>query len=198
VTVPFAPEFRDLSDNTALLAEVSRITGGRILSSDPNQAELFDYAGLKFPETQLPVTRLLMLIWLAVFLLDVGVRRIAFDVRAAGRRIALLVRYGRAELKADKTLERLRLTRKKIHEQLTSGAAGPEASRKYEADERYTGDLPAAQAPSEKKPAVEEPRKKAAATKVEKEEDQSHIQQLLRAKRKATGRQEDNKMKDGE
>jgi uncharacterized membrane protein len=193
VTVPFAPEFRDLSDNTALLAEVSRITGGRVLSSDPNQAELFDYAGLKFPETQLPVTRLLMLIWLAVFLLDVAVRRIALDIRAVARRIVLFVRYGRAERKTDKTIERLRLTRKRIHDQLTSDTA-----RRYEADERYVGDLPTAQAPPQTRPATEEPRKKTEPKKVEADDDQSHIQQLLRAKRKAADRREDDKMKNSE
>lgn len=188
VTVPFAPEFRDLCDNTALLAEVSRITGGRVLSSDPNQADLFDYAGLKFPETQLPVTRLLMLIWLVVFLLDVAVRRIAVDFRAAARRIVLFVRYPLAERKTDKTLERLRLTRKKIHDQLTSDAA-----RRYEADEQYVGDLPTAQAPPQTRPATEEPRKKTEPKKVEADDDQSHIQQLLRAKRKAADRRGDNK-----
>jgi uncharacterized membrane protein len=193
VTVPFAPEFRDLSDNTALLAEVSRIAGGRVLSSDPNQAELFDYAGLKFPETQLPVTRLLMLIWLAVFLLDVAVRRIALDIRAVARRIVLFVRYGRAERKTDKTIERLRLTRKRIHDQLTSDTA-----RRYEADERYVGDLPTAQAPPQTRPATEEPRKKTEPKKVEADDDQSHIQQLLRAKRKAADRREDDKMKNSE
>jgi len=193
VTVPFAPEFRDLCDNTALLAEVSRITGGRVLSSDPNRADLFDYAGLKFPETQLPVTRLLMLIWLAVFLLDVAVRRIAVDFRAAARRFALFVRYGRTERKTDKTLERLRLTRKKIHEQLTSGAAG-----RYEADEQYVGDLPTAQAPPQTRPAAEEPPKKTEPKKAEADDDQSHIQQLLRAKRKAADRRENNKTKNTE
>jgi len=79
VTIPFAPEFRDLSDNAPLLTEVSEISGGRILSSDPNQAELFDYATLKFPETEMPLLRPLMLICLALFLLDVAMRRVILD-----------------------------------------------------------------------------------------------------------------------
>ncbi|MHC4337470.1 MAG: hypothetical protein ACYSTG_05910, partial [Planctomycetota bacterium] len=109
------------------------------------------------------------------------------------RRIVLFVRYGRAERKTDKTIERLRLTRKRIHDQLTSDAA-----RRYEADERYVGDLPTAQTPSQTRPATEEPRKKTEPKKAEADDDQSHIQQLLRAKRKAAGRQEDNKMKNSE
>ena len=42
VTIPFAAEFRDLSDNAPLLEQVSHITGGRILPADPNQAHLYD------------------------------------------------------------------------------------------------------------------------------------------------------------
>ncbi|MHC4230726.1 MAG: vWA domain-containing protein, partial [Planctomycetota bacterium] len=74
VTIPFAPEFRDLSDNAPLLAEVSDISGGRILGlgSDPNQANLFDYTGLKFPRTEMPLLKPLMFIWLVLFLLDVA------------------------------------------------------------------------------------------------------------------------------
>ena len=51
VSVPFAPEFRDLSDNAPLLKEISRITGGRVLSlaSDPNKANLYEHAGLDVP-----------------------------------------------------------------------------------------------------------------------------------------------------
>jgi len=93
VTIPFAPEFRDLSDNAPLLAEVSDISGGRILVSDPNQANLFDYTGLKFPSTQMPLNRPLMFIWLVLFLLDVAVRRVVLDVRAIARKVAVLVRF---------------------------------------------------------------------------------------------------------
>ncbi len=91
MTVPFAPEFRDLSDNLPLLEEVSRIAGGRILPADPNAANLYDYAGLSFPETNLPLLRPLMLAWLGLFLLDVAVRRVVIDVRAGLRRVQALV-----------------------------------------------------------------------------------------------------------
>jgi len=198
VTVPFAPEFQDLVDNAALLAEVSAITGGRILSSDPTQTKLFDYTGLKFPENQLPMTRLLMLIWLTVFLMDVAVRRVALDLRAMARRVISFVRRPLAERKADKTLERLRLVRKKLREQLFSPSDESLASRRYEADEKYSGDLPKAKVLLKSDIPIEKPPEKTEPQKTETDEDQSHIQQLLRSKRKATERQKDNKTKNNE
>jgi uncharacterized membrane protein len=198
VTVPFAPEFQDLMDNTALLTEVSTITGGRILSSDPTQAGLFDHTGLKFPETQLPMTRLLMLIWLAVFLLDVAVRRVALDFRAMGRRVVSFVRRPLTERKADKTLEQLSLARKKLREQLFTRSDKSLASRRYEADEKYSGDLPKAQVPLQSDAPIEKPADKPEPQKTETTEDQSHIQKLLRAKRKAAEQKKDNQTKNTE
>lgn len=192
VTVPFAPEFRDLSDNAPLLAEVSAVANGRRLPSDPNQVDLFDRANVKFPETQLLMTRPLMWIWLVVFLLDVAVRRIAFDIRAFGRRIVDFVRSLRVERKADKTIERLKLRRKKVREQLKRAAPEPSASKRYEAGKEFAGEMPTAKV-EQPEPVVEKPAKEPKPTETEKSEDQSHIQQLLKAKRKATGRRKDNK-----
>jgi uncharacterized membrane protein len=195
VTIPFAPEFRDLSDNTPLLREVSEITGGNILASDPNQANLFDYAGVKFPETQLPLTRPLMFIWLALFLLDVAVRRVALDVRAVARWIASRVPSFRRERRVDQTLDRLRLTRQKLREQLSARAADELASRRYEAKAEYEKELPVAptqprpEPRSEEKPA-ETPRPEAAP------EQPAHIQRLLKAKRKAADRRRDDETED--
>jgi hypothetical protein len=124
VTVPFAPEFRDLSDNMPLLEEVSRMTDGRMLrlSSDPNEANLYDHAGLKFPETHLPLLRPLMLAWLAVFLLDVAVRRVVFDVRAALRRVRVWL-TATARREEEQTLSRLQARRQKLREQWSSRKA---------------------------------------------------------------------------
>jgi hypothetical protein len=188
VTIPFAPEFRDLSDNAPLLAEVSEISGGRILGSDPNQANLFDYTGLKFPETQMPLNRPLMFIWLVLFLLDVAVRRVALDVRAMVRKITALVRLGRAEGKGNQTLERLRMRRQKIRDQLLARSADANASRRYEADEKFNGELPSLQVQSQTRPEKPVPEKIEAQENggAADEEGPSHIQRLLKAKRKAT------------
>ena len=194
VTIPFAPEFRDLSDNAPLLAEVSEISGGRILGPDPNQANLFDYTGLKFPETQMPLNRPLMFIWLALFLLDVAVRRVVLNVRAMARKVTALVRVGRAEGKGSQTLERLRIRRQKLRDQIlarspmeSSPTADANASRRYEADEKFEGELPSLQVQSQtraEKPVGEkiDARESGGAAA---EEEPSHIQRLLKAKRKA-------------
>lgn len=188
VTIPFAPEFRDLSDNAPLLVQVSNISGGRILPSDPNLANLFDYAGLKFPETELPLIRPLMLIWLALFLLDVAVRRVVLQVRAMARRVVSFVTSMRGELKTEQTIQRLRLRRQKLREQLSARSRhgrDAAAARRYEAGEKYSGELPMAKtAPQAKRPSEEEP-EKAAPEKAEAQEEASHIQRLLKAKKSA-------------
>ncbi|KPK78083.1 MAG: hypothetical protein AMJ79_01005 [Phycisphaerae bacterium SM23_30] len=196
VTVPFAPEFRDLTDNSALLTEVSRITGGRVIRPQPDQAELFDRTEVKFPRTPLPLLDYLMLVWLGLFLLDVGVRRIAWDVRAAGRSLARHVqRIGRGRV-SDPTLERLKQTRQKLRDQWARQAPEAQASRRYEAARDTAGeDLPLAKtAPKKQRPPLPTAGEKAAEKKeaapakkpkAKAAQDARHIQQLLKAKRRA-------------
>jgi uncharacterized membrane protein len=197
VTIPFAPEFRDLTDNTPLLAEVSDISGGRILGSDPNQANFFDYAGLKFPETELPLLRPLMLIWLALFLLDVAARRVILDVRAIARRVTLFVRLKKPERKVDQTLERLRARRQTLRDQLSARKTDQSATR-YQASEDYRGEMPTAETLKRAEVKVEKKAEKAMPEKAEATEDSSHIQRLLKAKQKAAGLRQDDKNKNDE
>jgi uncharacterized membrane protein len=194
VTVPYAPEFRDLSDNAPLLTQVSEISGGRILNPDPNQAGVFDYTGLEFPETHLPLLRPLMLAWLALFLLDVATRRVALDVRAMARRVAVFVRTIRGERKPDRTLERLRAARSKLRDQLGARAAEAASSRRYVARKEYEGDLPMAQSSQSPGRPVEKKARPPSPERAKGPAEGSHIEQLLRAKRKAAdGRRSDNK-----
>jgi uncharacterized membrane protein len=190
VTIPFAPEFRDLSDNTPLLREVSRITGGRVLSlaSDPNQANLYDYAGLTFPQTHLPLLRPLMLAWIVVFLLDVAVRRVVLDVRATLRRVkGWLTRTVRRE--EDQTISRLQARRQKLREQWSAKTAEAVVAKHYEGAEKYQGELLTAepkrepQVPKKEEVKPPESRKKPA--------EATYIDQLLQAKRRKTGHSED-------
>ncbi len=194
VTIPFAPEFRDLSDNAPLLAEVSQITGGNILPGDPNQASLFDYAGLKFPETQMPLTKPLMFLWLALFLLDVAMRRVVVDFRAMVRRVVALARAAKGERRVDVTLERLKLRRQKLRERLTARKADALASKRYRASEQYKGDLPVVKTAGRPKPEAEKKPEKAAPVKAA--EESSHIDRLLRAKQKAAEHKENEKTPD--
>jgi predicted secreted protein len=198
VTIPFAPEFRDLTDNAPLLAEVSDISGGRILGSDPNQADLFDYAGLKFPETELPLLRPLMLIWLALFLLDVAARRVIIDIRAIARRAASFVRLKKLEQKTDQTLERLRARRQTLRDQLSARKAGQSASRRYQASEDYRGEMPTAETVKRAEANVEKKAEKPVPKKAEATEDTSHIDRLLKAKHKAAEHRQDDKTENNE
>jgi uncharacterized membrane protein len=198
VTIPFAPEFRDLTDNAPLLAEVSDISGGRILGSDPNQADLFDYVGLKFPETELPLLRPLMLIWLALFLLDVAARRVIIDIRAIARRAASFVRLKKLEQKTDQTLERLRARRQTLRDQLSARKADQSAARRYQASEDYGGEMPTAETVKRAEAKVEKKAEKVVPEKVEPTEDSSHIQRLLKAKHKAAEHRQIDKTKNDE
>ncbi|MFP4105065.1 MAG: VWA domain-containing protein [Phycisphaerae bacterium] len=135
VNVPFAPEFKDLTDNEALLRQVADMTGGRVLSMNSPEAELYDRANLKFPETLMPLTEFLILIWLGVFLTDVAVRRVSVDFRRVGRRAAaLIVRWlpNRQTVREDDTLGRLKARRQELLKNRT--AAGKRvAGRRYQA-----------------------------------------------------------------
>jgi len=185
VTIPFAPEFRDLSDNAPLLEEVSSMTHGRVLSltSDPNEANLFDSAGLKFPETHLPLVQPLMLAWLVLFLLDVAVRRVVVDLRAPLRKAKAWL-TATAQQQKDERISRLQARRHRLRAQWSAGAADGVFARRYEGGQRYRGDTidPQPRRPEEptEKPPAEEPKPTAPA------KPSTHIDQLLQARRKKT------------
>ncbi|MEN6309623.1 MAG: VWA domain-containing protein [Anaerohalosphaeraceae bacterium] len=188
ITVPFAPEFKDMKDNAALLNEISTITGGRMLSSEPGQADLFNDKGLKFPQTETPLTELLMLIWVGVFLMDVATRRVALDFAAMARRVVALFKHSRVE-QADVTLAKLKAKQKAIHDQLTV-ASQAQAAKRYEPPKGAAArELPKTAAAQEEKP-TEKPAQAEAKPKAEQPEQAGHIDQLLKAKRKAIGKKD--------
>jgi Ca-activated chloride channel homolog len=184
VTIPFAAEFRDLSDNTPLLEQVSQITGGRILPTDPNQAQLYDYAGLTFPQTHLPLLQPLMLIWIALFLLDVAVRRVVLDVRAALRRVRSWVAAAAQRKSTDENIERLSARRRKLQQQWAARSAQIDIAKRYDGAKSYEGKLVDEQA----RKAVETPQVQQAkpAREAAPERPASHIDQLLKVKHKTT------------
>ena len=118
------------------MEEISRITGGRILSSDPNQANLYDYTGLSFPETNLPLLRPLMLIWLGLFLLDVAVRRVIVDVKAPLRRIKAWVLSATRRAERDETISRLQARREKLRQQWCYVGRSRPADEDHEAEQK--------------------------------------------------------------
>jgi len=144
VTVPYAPEFRDLSDNAPLLEEVARETGGRVLPPEPAQVDLFDRAGLVLPESAQPLTKPLIIAWLALFLVDVAVRRLAVDFRAMVRRAAGWLRslLPTRAAKQEAAVQRLRTRTQKVREQLAGRAPDPNAGRRFEAPEGAAPPMP--------------------------------------------------------
>jgi uncharacterized membrane protein len=185
VTVPYAPEFKDLSDNAPLLAELATMTGGRMIQGDAAAANLFDRAGVVFPETALPLTKQLSLLWLAIFLLDVAVRRIAVDWRAIARRLLALAPWPKKGQQKDQTIDRLQARREQVRKQMDSRAKEV-ASRHFAAAPGAAGELPTTKmAPpaAERAPAKGQPQSPAPPPK---QDDDSTMGRLLKAKRKAS------------
>jgi uncharacterized membrane protein len=77
LSLPFSPEYRDLTANEALLRQVADITGGRWLETGPQEADIFSH-DLPPTEAKRPAWEW-VLAWLLLpgFLLDVSVRRLA-------------------------------------------------------------------------------------------------------------------------
>lgn len=80
---PASAEMRDLQSNETTLAEVAQRTGGRMLEPFDLKADLFNRAGLIEPKISRPLTNYLIAAAIVLMLLDVAVRRIAFDRRMA-------------------------------------------------------------------------------------------------------------------
>lgn len=182
--VPFAPEFNDLTDNISLLRRVTELSGGRMIESEPAMANLFDQTGVKFPQTHIPLTKELMLLWLGVFLFDVAVRRIAIDFKAGLKKLAsMLKRRGNAH-QAQQTLSQLKKTQKKMHKSLYRDGGEAVSKKRFEAGQELKDELPLSsdvKKVEDKKPAAKEKPKPDKAQVPEK----GHIQQLLKAKKKA-------------
>lgn len=77
---PFADEYRSTRDNAALLVQVAKSTGGRVLTFDPQKDKLWDKAGLRVPVALRPIWLALALAGVGVFLMDVAVRRVRIDI----------------------------------------------------------------------------------------------------------------------
>jgi len=80
MAVNSSPELRDLKSNQAVLQSVADRTGGRMLPAfDADRADLFTRDGLAPTASPLPIWDILLPILLGLILLDVAVRRIAWD-----------------------------------------------------------------------------------------------------------------------
>jgi uncharacterized membrane protein len=85
------PEYRELKSNDRLLHEIAARTNGHIIDPfDPNGADVFRREGLTVTSSPLPVWDVLLPFLLALILLDVATRRIAWDWVAMQRLVAAM------------------------------------------------------------------------------------------------------------
>jgi uncharacterized membrane protein len=165
------PEFRRLESDPALLEEIRRVTGGRRLALEvPAAVDLFDRAGMARSISSLPAWRGLLWLAIALLLLDVAARRVAWDGRRVPALLALALRRvapGRVGRTAEATLATLRQASATRQPERPARAAGapepapaPEARRERPAttvarDERSVA--AALQALAGRAPAAPEP-----------------------------------------
>lgn len=76
-TVPFSPEYRDLTPNEALLRQISDVSGGRWLDMEPTKADVFSHDLPPSEARRSAWEWVLAWLLLPAFLLDVSVRRLA-------------------------------------------------------------------------------------------------------------------------
>ncbi len=130
VTRPFADEFKALETNLPLLKQVVSITGGRELPLDPTTADLWARAGLDMPVALTPAWLLFAIIGIAIFLIDVAVRRVRIDPAM----IAAFVRRGatKESSRSEASTQAMRMARTRTQSR-TGDDRKATTARKYEA-----------------------------------------------------------------
>jgi hypothetical protein len=92
-----SPELRDLKSDDALLQEVAARTGGRVLPAfDADNANLFNHDHLAPAISSLPIWDQLIPVLLAMILIDIAARRIAWDWIAMKRYAATSIGFIRS------------------------------------------------------------------------------------------------------
>jgi len=82
VSIPAGAELRRYRSNMALLQDIAKETGGRLLDlSDPLKVDLYDRSGMGVSTSLLPVWKSFLYVLIPIFLMDVSARRLAWDAR---------------------------------------------------------------------------------------------------------------------
>lgn len=205
LSIAYSPEYRETRSNLALLTQLARRTGGRVLSPD-QVIEPFQTDGLAPAQTHLPVWEMLVKLMLLLFLLDVAVRRIAISpievARKARRWLAEMAGRGRTAEASVAVLSSLKATREQLRDEMKSDAepaspseagVAPSRSARYEApatEGKATEDLTRALGGADEQdaPVVARPTRKAAPIS-----ETEYTSRLLRAKRRARQERDDDK-----
>ncbi|MBL9001173.1 MAG: VWA domain-containing protein [Phycisphaerae bacterium] len=134
ITRPFADEYRSMEDNTPLLTQVAAMTGGRVLTMNPDQDEPWSRDGLKLPVATRPMWLIIAVIGAGLFLLDVGVRRVRIDLPAMFR--AAKAAFGRSSSAAGQQMGGLRAAREAAKAQIAKRGAGDISAAELESQAR--------------------------------------------------------------
>lgn len=143
ISRPFADEFRALSDNQPLLQQVASMTGGRVLTGDPERDDLWRREGLKMPVATKPIWLAFALVGIGVFLMDVAVRRVRIDIPAMAQ--AVLVAFQAGKGRATGQMDALRTAREAARAQMLK--RGEAVKEGMAAGERAAG-IPVAPSPA--------------------------------------------------
>jgi hypothetical protein len=185
-------ERRALASNLPILQQVAELTGGRVLSPDPEQAALFTRDGLRPPVSLRPIWLLAAALATGLFLMDVAVRRVRIDIPAMFR--AVRKALSRRSAASEEQIGALRAARERSRQEMAERAerasTGEEdttpargtASVKFEAEAgAQAGEVVDTPAQRASKPDVP----KAKAEEKPKDDEEEGISRLMRAKRRA-------------
>ena len=156
LTINGAPEQRDLLSNDSLLQHIADSTGGRMLEPfEAESANIFSREGLIVSASPLPVWDILIPILLALLIVDVAVRRIAWDWLATKRLAAAMAQKVRdftvttRQVESAPTMDALKKVREGVVEQKFRPAekaavkppALPDPKAKFVAKNAVEGDI---------------------------------------------------------
>jgi hypothetical protein len=176
MAVNSSPELRDLKSNDTVLADIARRTGGRQLTPfNAQNAQLFSRDGLIKTASPLPIWDIMIPILLGALIIDIAVRRIAWDWLSTKRMALAGVDYVRSyttvrQVEAKPTLDALKRVRTEVAEQKfkvdegapplpTSTEPRPDPRRKFEAGKGVEGDITSVVGGATTKPIPSAPKK---------------------------------------
>ena len=131
-TVNSSPEMRNLQSNDALLRQIAERTGGRVLKPfDVSSADLFSRDGLTVTDSPQSIWDLMVPWLLALIIIDVAVRRIAWDWPATKRMAMAVANYVQSftmtyrKVESPQMLDSLKRVREEVAEQKFKGTTEP-------------------------------------------------------------------------
>ena len=192
-----SPELRELRSNEARLREIAEKTGGRVMEPFLAMEDgLFSRDGLTVSAAPMPVWDILLPVLLALILIDVAVRRIAWDWASMKRLAAAGADRVRGftvipKVESGQTMDALKRVREEVAEQkfrpaeaagaeVASSAARPDPKAKFQA-KGVEGDISAVVGGASDKPIPPPPKK----IEPKGAQGTGHTGNLLEAKRRA-------------